>query len=54
MVQIPAGVKVDVIFTEGVSFGTTEVKKAISEKRDVQIQNEAKNSVVKSLNDMRE
>ena len=53
IVQIPAGVKVDVIFTEGVFFGTTEVKKAISEKRDLQIQNEAKTSVVKSLDDMR-
>ena len=53
VVQIPAGVKVDIIFTEGVFFGTTEVKHAIAEKREVQIQNEAKNTVVKSLNELK-
>jgi len=37
IVQVGAGRKVDVIFTEGVFFGTSEIKKAISQKRDERI-----------------
>jgi len=37
IVQVGAGRKVDVIFTEGVFFGTSEIKKAISQKRDEKI-----------------
>lgn len=49
VVQIAAGTEVEVIFTEGVFIGTTEVKHAIAEKREVQIQNEAKNALVQPL-----
>ncbi len=38
IIQVGAGRKVDVIFTEGVYFGTSEIKKALSKKRDSQIQ----------------
>ena len=41
IVQVGAGRKVDVIFTEGVFFGTSEVKKAIAKKRDENIRNKS-------------
>jgi conjugal transfer pilus assembly protein TraB len=37
IVQIGAGRKVDIIFTEGVFFGTSEIKKEIAKKRDENI-----------------
>ncbi len=40
IIQIGAGRKVDVIFTEGAYFGTSEMKKALSKKRDSQIQDQ--------------
>jgi conjugal transfer pilus assembly protein TraB len=40
IVQVGAGRKVDIIFTEGVFFGNSEIKKAISKKRDERIRNE--------------
>jgi conjugal transfer pilus assembly protein TraB len=40
IIQVGAGRKVDVMFTEGVFFGNSEIKKAISKKRDESIRNE--------------
>ena len=53
IVQIGAGRKVDVIFTEGVFFGSSELKKAIAKKRDELIKKEsgsADASVIRQLN----
>jgi conjugal transfer pilus assembly protein TraB len=53
VVQIGAGRKVDVVFTEGVFFGNSEIKKAIARKRDEAIKNKSGNadvSVIKQLN----
>lgn len=44
IVQIGAGRKVDVIFTEGVFFGSSELKKAIAKKRDEAIKNKSGNA----------
>ena len=44
IVQVGAGRKVDVIFTEGVFFGTSEIKKAIAKKRDENIKNKYSNA----------
>ena len=44
IVQIGAGRKVDVIFTEGVFFGSSELKKAIARKRDEAIKNKSGNA----------
>jgi conjugal transfer pilus assembly protein TraB len=40
IVQVGAGRKIDVVFTEGVFFGTSSVKKDIAKKRDSQIKQE--------------
>ena len=45
IVQVGAGRKVDVIFTEGVFFGNSEIRKAIGKKRDENIRNKANTSV---------
>lgn len=37
VIQVAAGRKVDVIFTEGAFFGTSEIKRAIAKKRDEKI-----------------
>jgi conjugal transfer pilus assembly protein TraB len=53
IVQVGAGRKVDVIFTEGVFFGSSELKKAIARKRDEAIKNKSGNadaSVIRQLN----
>ncbi len=53
IVQIGAGRKVDVIFTEGVFFGSSELKKAIARKRDEAIKSKSGNadaSVIRQLN----
>ena len=53
IVQVGAGRKVDVIFTEGVFFGTTAVKKALAKKRDNSIQEkseEIRSGFVKEIN----
>ena len=39
VVQVGAGRKVDVIFTQGVFFGTTNIKKELAKKRDSQVNN---------------
>jgi len=57
-VQVGAGRKVDVIFTEGVFFGNSEIKKAIAKKRDEGIRsklsngasNDADSSIIQRLN----
>ena len=41
VVQIGASREVDVIFTEGVFFGSSELKKSIAKKRDEQIKNKS-------------
>ena len=43
IVQVGAGRKVDVIFTEGVFFGNSEIKKAIAKKRDEGIRSKLSN-----------
>ena len=51
IIQVGAGRKVDVIFTEGVFFGTSEVKKAIAKKRDEKIRSESSNtSLIQPIN----
>ena len=53
IVQIGAGRKVDVIFTEGVFFGSSELKKAIAKKRDEAIKNKsgsADASLIRQIN----
>ena len=53
IVQIGAGRKVDVIFTEGVFFGSSEIKKAIAKKRDEAIRNKsgsADASIIRQFN----
>lgn len=42
IVQVGAGRKIDVIFTEGVFFGTSSVKKEIAKKREEKIRNASK------------
>lgn len=44
IVQVGAGRKVDVIFTEGVFFGSSELKKAIAKKRDEAIKRKSSNA----------
>ena len=41
IIQVGAGRKIDVIFTEGVFFGTTSLKKEIAKKRDEKIKDES-------------
>lgn len=53
IVQIGAGRKVDVIFTEGVFFGSSELKKAIAKKRDELIRHKSDKAdplVIRQLN----
>ena len=58
IVQVGAGRKVDVIFTEGVFFGNSEIKKAIAKKRDEGIRsklsngasNDSDSSIIQRLN----
>ena len=50
IVQVGAGRNVDVIFTEGVFFGTSEIKKAIAKKRDENIRNKSGNTSVNNIN----
>lgn len=53
IVQVGAGRKVDVIFTEGVFFGSSELKKAIARKRDEAIKSKSGSagaSVIRQLN----
>ena len=53
VIQIGAARKVDVIFTEGVFFGSSELKKAIAKKRDEQIKNKTGNenaSLIRQIN----
>jgi len=42
VVQVGAGRKVDIIFTEGVFFGTSEVKRELAKKRDEDIRSKSK------------
>ena len=48
VIQVGAGRKVDIIFTEGSFFGNTELKKALSKKHDERIKNESA-SLIQSL-----
>ena len=48
VIQVGAGRKVDIIFTEGAFFGNTELKKALSKKHDERIKNESA-SLIQSL-----
>jgi conjugal transfer pilus assembly protein TraB len=53
IVEIGAGRYVDVIFTEGVFFGSSELKKAIAKKRDELIKRESGSgdiSAIRQLN----
>lgn len=43
IVQVGSGRKIDVIFTEGVFFGTTSLKQELAKKRDEKIKDESKN-----------
>ena len=48
VIQVGAGRKVDIIFTEGAFFGNTELKKALSKKHDERIKRESA-SLIQSL-----
>lgn len=51
IVQVGSGRKIDVIFTEGVFFGTTSLKKEIAKKRDEKIKDESRNTgLIRPLN----